>query len=104
MSDSVSRSFLRAERFLVVRPARVPNTFRRVSGVGSQPAIFVTTARFFAPSRDSLVRATAHMRLADVNVQAQATVPGSAVLISATATANGPRGSYDNLARPPSKR
>jgi hypothetical protein len=43
------------------------------------------------------------VRLAEVNVRVHATVPGSAVLISATAVANGACGSCDNLARPPSK-
>ena len=42
------------------------------------------------------------MRLAEVNVRLHATVPGSAVLISATAAANRPCGSCDSLARLPS--
>jgi hypothetical protein len=38
MSASFSRSFSKVDRSLVFRPARVPNTFPRVSGIDGSPA------------------------------------------------------------------
>ena len=93
MSGSFSRSFLKVERSLVFRPARVPNTFPRVSGIdGSQ--------RFCKNCQTSVLfrlgaihfdlrlhgRHSAYS-LPEVNVQVHATVPGSALLIQLVALA-----------------
>ena len=109
MSGSFSRSFLKVERSLVFRPARVPNTFPRVPGIDGSPAAILyelSDERTLSPWRDKLPfatsRQTLRVRLAKVNVQAQATVPGSAVLIQRRRLPVA-CGSYGDVARLPSK-